>query len=402
MNIIVLGAGVIGVSTAYFLARAGAKVTVIDKNSDSSLGCSFANGGQLSYSHIEPWSEKSISTFFLSFLKKDFYASFSDFSNKDFYCWLKEFYRNSFNEVAYENSKKLFAICLQSRKAMHQIIKKESLDFQYQQKGILHFYRTPKQFNHAVKKLAYYQKLNRKYSIFNANQCLQYEPMLDRLQNKLAGGILFEQDESGDARLFTQNLTKICQQKYKVDFIYNAEIFNLLNNHKKITGINTSKGVLVADAYVYALGANNLLSGIKIDSKIYPIKGYSLSIPCDNANFKAPNSTITDNCNKIVFSRIGDTFRVAGTIEMSGFDLKINKKHLDFLYKNTKNTFSNCGNMQNAQEWCGFRPFRPSGLPIIEKNQQYSNLFINSGHGSLGWTLACGSAKIISKIILEK
>ena len=399
MQAIVLGAGVIGVTTAYFLAKNGFKVTVLDKNQDSSLGCSLANGGQLSYSHIEPWSEKSISNFLLSCFKIKSYATFNDFYNTDFYRWLFAFYKNSFSKLAYQNSSELIKLTMLSKIVLHQIIADEpNLNFHHQQNGILHFYRTQKQLENALKKTKFYQKIRPEYQIFTAEQCLNHEPTLTKIfeQKKLAGGIFFNQDESGDSKLFTQQLAKICQEKYQVKFLYNTKIENIFTNTKKITGINTNQEVFVADKYVYCLGAynNHLLKGIKINSQIYPIKGYSLSISCDQEKFLAPQTSLTDNQNKLVFSRIGNIFRVAGTLEMCNLHQNSNKSHLNFLYQQTKNTFSDFGQIEQAQEWQGFRPFRPNGLPIIQQTH-YPNLILNTGHGSLGFTLACGSAKTL-------
>ena len=336
MKVIVLGAGIIGVSTAYFLAKSGHEVVVIDKLDSSAEGCSNSNGGQLSYSHIETWSNKS-SLFSMAknvFLPNSF-IHLNDFSSKEFYQWIGEFIKNSSNENYLKNSEKLFKISLLSRSLMHEILKEEtSLEdgksFDYSRKGILHFYRKQKSLDAEIKKLEKFNFINRNTKILNSDECLKLEPNLTKLSDEknLAGGILFEDDESGDCHKFTQKLEQICKEKYDVKFMFDCDIKNLLTNYKKITGINTSKGVLVADKYVYALGGSaiSLLKGIGIETKIYPVKGYSLSIKCDE-KFIAPNMTITDNQNKIVYSRLGNIFRVAGTIEMSGNNLIMNSAY---------------------------------------------------------------------------
>jgi D-amino-acid dehydrogenase len=215
--------------------------------------------------------------------------------------------------------------------------------------------------------------------------------------------LFFKDDESGDCYKFTQQLEKICKEKYGVKFNFNCDIKNLLTNYKKITGINTSEGVLVADKYIYALGASSisLLKGIGVETKIYPIKGYSLSIKCDD-KFIAPNMAMTDNENKIVYSRLGNIFRVAGTVEMSGNNLTINKQNLNFLYENVQKTFADFGDIKNAKEWVGMRPFRPNSIPLIGEINKFSNLIMNSGHGSLGWTNSLASAKIIDDLLAKK
>ncbi len=411
MKVIVLGAGVIGVSTAYFLAKSGHEVTVIDKSQSSAEGCSNSNGGQLSYSHIETWSNKSS---LLSMLKNVFlansYLHLKDFSNKEFYSWIAEFIKNSSNENYIKNCEKLFKISSLSKSLMQEILSEEpsllnGKSFDLSKNGILHFYRNNKNFEAEIKKLEKFSFINRDFEILSAEECLKKEPNLTRLndEKKLAGGIFFKDDESGDCHKFTQELEKICKEKYEVNFIFDCDIKNLLTNYKKITGINTNKGVLVADKYIFALGASSisLLKGIGIDPKIYPVKGYSLSIKCDE-EFIAPNFTMTDNENKIVYSRLGNIFRAAGTVEMSGNNLSINKKNLNFLYSNVEKTFADFGDIKNVREWVGLRPFRPNSLPLIGDLSKFSNLLINAGHGSLGWTNALASAKIIDDLLAKK
>ncbi len=411
MKVIVLGAGVIGVSTAYFLAKSGHEVTVIDKSQSSAEGCSNSNGGQLSYSHIETWSNKDS---LLSMLKNVFlansYLNLKDFSNKEFYRWVAEFIKNSSNENYIKNCEKLFKISTLSKSLMQEVLNEEpSLKngkaFDFLENGILHFYRDNKNFDAEIKKLEKFSFISRNIEVITAEECLKKEPNLTRLsdEKKLAGGIFFKDDASGDCHKFTQELEKICKEKYEVKFIFDCEIKNLLTNYKKITGINTSKGVFVADKYIYALGASSvsLLKGIGIEPKIYPVKGYSLSIKCDK-EFIAPNFTMTDNENKIVYSRLGDIFRVAGTVEMSGNNLSLSKKNLNFLYYNVQKTFADCGDIKNAKEWAGLRPFRPNSIPLIGNINNFSNFLINAGHGSLGWTNALASAKIIDNLLAKK
>jgi D-amino-acid dehydrogenase len=410
MKVIVLGAGVIGVSTAYFLAKSGHEVVVIDRLNSCAEGCSNSNGGQLSYSHIETWSNKnSLISMAKNIFLPNSYLYLKDFSNKEFYLWINEFIKNSSHENSLKNSEKLFKISNLSKSLMAELLNEEAdlkngNSFDFNKNGILHFYRSKKTFEKEIKKL---EKFNfiRNFEILNSEQCLKKEPNLSMLsdEKKLAGGLFFKDDESGDCFKFTQQLEKICRDKYDVKFIYNCDIKNLLTNYKKITGINTSEGVYVADKYVYALGASSisLLKGIGIETKIYPIKGYSLSIKCDE-KFIAPNMAMTDNENKIVYSRLGNIFRVAGTVEMSGNNLVMNKQNLDFLYQNVQKTFADFGDIKNAKEWVGMRPFRPNSIPLIGDVNKFSNLLINSGHGSLGWTNSLASAKIIDDLLAKK
>jgi D-amino-acid dehydrogenase len=186
-----------------------------------------------------------------------------------------------------------------------------------------------------------------------------------------------------------------------VQFIYNTKVKNIFTNHKKITGINTNNGVFVGNNYLYCLGAygNSLLKGINIDPKIYPLKGYSLSIPTDNL-FLSPNISLTDTENKIVYSKLGNTFRAAGSVEVCGLKTNVNNKNIAFLKNTIQNSFSDFGDLNNAKEWSGFRPYHSSCVPLVCGVEKYGNLFLNTGGGSLGWTLSFATSKIVSDIIL--
>ena len=406
MKVIVLGAGVIGVTTAYFLARAGHQVIVLEKNTAAGLGCSYANGGQLSYSHVETWADRAslLSMARAAFLPGSF-LSISNFGGKNFFKWLREFYKNSLPEIARDNSEKLFALSSHSREVLQWIIAEENnLKFNYKNTGTLHFYCNQKKFDLAIKEAEFYDSIGCEVQVLNIEECVKKEPTLVKLfdEKKLIGGIFYESDASGNCALFTQELSKICQEKYGVVFEYGTEVRNIFTNYKKITGINSSKGVYVGHKYVYALGAlgNSLLEGIKINSKIYPLKGYSLSIQA-NKEFIAPNMAVTDCENRIVYSRIGEVFRAAGTIEICGLKANKNKRHLKFLKNKVKATFSDFGNFNQVSEWFGFRPFRPNSIPLICEVKKYENLLINSGHGSLGWTLSAASGKILADLISD-
>lgn len=414
MKIIVLGAGVVGVSTAYYLAREGHQVTVIDKNSSCAMECSYANGGQLSYSHIKTWAQDlQFSSVLKSFFSHETNISLKNLDSKTL-GWFYNFCKNSSNKKAIENSKKIYEIAILSSRLMDEILREESelslrsleagIAFNYSKKGILHFYRNQKKFDSEIISVQKANFIGNRPLIMNASQCVEHEPNLIKLldQKKLAGGILFSDDASGDAYKFTDVLVKICRQKYGVDFKFGVEVKNLLTNHQKITGINTLEGVFTADAYVYAMGyaGDKLLSGIKVNSKIQPIRGYSISTNCSQM-FIAPTNSITDAENKIVYSRIGDIFRAAGIIEI-GIRNKLDKNHLNFLRDQMVSSFANCGDVENLLQWSGIRPYRPNSIPLITHISRLQNLYLNTGHGSLGWTLALASGKILNDLILNK
>jgi D-amino-acid dehydrogenase len=405
MKIIILGAGITGVTSAYFLAKAGYEVVVLEKNAASGLGCSFANGGQLSFSHSEPWSSRaSLISILKAAFQSDSFFSFTNKTDPQFYRWAMEFIKNSCPKKNQDITAKLLKIGNFSRLNLEKILREEKIDFHYKDQGILHFYRSQKKFNQALKQAKLEQSLGAQLEILSANECIKKEPTLIKLfdEKRLAGGIFYKNDASGDASAFIKALEEICKTKFGVVFEYNARIKNIFTNYEKVTGIHTQKGVFTGDHYVFALGSYgmDLLNGIKIDPKIYPIKGYSLSIP-SNQDFLSPNLSLTDPENKIVYSKLGNVFRAAGTLEIAGFNSEPNSKNIEFLKQTIRTTYSDFGDLSHATSWSGFRPYRPNCLPLACRVKKYPNLFINSGHGSLGWTNSFATSKLIADMIIK-
>ena len=406
MKVIILGSGIMGVTTAYMLSKMGCEVTILEKNSSSGLGCSYANGGQLSFSHAEPWfSRSSLLSILKNVISPNSFIYIKDLNNKDFLKWMLKFILNCRSKKISEATINLLNLGMYSKFILENILKEEKINFNYSKKGILHFYRSKKSFEKAKKQADFQAKLGCKFDILDAKQCLEIEPTLIKLsdQAKLAGGILFKDDASGNTSLFIQALENICRDNLNVKFIYDCQIHNILTNYKKITGVNSSKGVFQGDVYVNTLGSygNLLLNGIGVNSNIYPVKGYSLSIPV-NKSFLAPKISLTDPENKIVYSRLGSVFRAAGTIEICNLKSNNNIKNINFLQNIIKATYSNFGNIVEAKEWFGFRPYSSNSIPVIGQVPKYGNLYNNSGHGSLGWTNSFASAKIISDKILQR
>ncbi len=409
MKIIVMGSGIIGVTTSYFLAREGHDVTVIDAESSVALGCSFANGCQLSYSHIEPWSLSfSLNKTILELLKPQSSVKGGSILTFEFLCWLKKFCRNLPLSKNLTIAQNLFNLSTYSINAFDEIIKIEKeLDFHYQQNGILHFFTNEKSFRSNLSIAEFKSKINCPLQILTPEEVIKKEPsLLPLLENKnLKGGIFYKNDATADSKIFTSQLAQICKDRYNVKFAFNQKILNFLNNKQKITGINTSTEVMTADSYVYALGTsgNSLLRGIGIESNIYSIGGYSISIPIEDLE-NAPKIGITDQQNKVVYSRIGNTLRVAGTIEINNkkqakHNEKIISSNINFIKDITEKNFVNFGDITKSETWYGERPFRPNSTPLICNSKKYSNLYINTGHGSLGFTLAAGSAKFLTNLI---
>lgn len=409
MKVVVMGAGIMGVVTAYFLAKSGHQVIVLEKNSAAGLGCSYANGAQLSYSHIEPLaSSTSLPLILSALIKPNSFLSINNFTNKDFVKWSYNFLKNCTKKKSTENSEKLFFLGNLSRNTLQEILTNEpEIKFNYSKKGILHFYRSKRLFENALKDTEIQLMKGNKVEVLSPEECVKKEPTISKIcdNEKLIGGIFYGNDAAGDALTFLKNLEKICKEKYNVVFHYNAEIKNIFTNHKKITGIHTNIGVFSGDKYIYALGAysDNLLKGIGVDSKIYPIKGYSFSIPVTN-EYLAPSIGLTDPENKIVYSRVGNIFRAAGAIKICSLKEAKNEndREFNFIESKLKSTFSDFGNLNEAKKWSGYRPVRPNSIPLICEVKKYGNLYLNAGHGHLGWTMSFASGKIINDLVNGK
>jgi D-amino-acid dehydrogenase len=405
MKILILGAGIIGVTSAYYLAKEGHEVSVIDINNSPGQGCSYANGAQLSFCHIEPWINRAS---IFNIIKNIFFingsTSIHNLTDKNFLLWLLSFIRNSTNKNAIRNSKNLYKISSYSRELFLKIINEEKIDFSFASSGILHFFRSDKELQKAI---MFYKKIgiSFEYDILDRKQTLIKEPSLSKVDSisPLAGSLFFKNDYSGNCELFTQNLAKICHDKYKVKFIFNNKIQNILTNKRKITGVNTDLGVFYADNYIYALGYRgiNLLKGIDINLKIKAIKGYSISSDISNIN-NSPKIAICDTKNRIVYSKINNIYRMAGLAEINNYSTNINPTKISLINKIASDSFQNIGKINKDSFWCAHRPVSHNYLPIIKCENKYGNLYLNTGHGSLGWTLSLASGMILNFLIAKK
>lgn len=400
MKIIILGAGVIGVTSAYYLMRDGHEVTVIDRQSKSASECSFANGGQLSYSHVEPWASPSS-------LKKIPYWMFSKHSPLVFapsfdikmWRWSLSFLRNCTDAKVKETTEKLLKLSLYSKSCFEEIEQLTNIAYNSKRNGIIHVFKDKKMLEENKKQAQFQKEMGCDFEFLSSRQeCENIESALKYSPMDIAGGIHFTMDGTGDANEFTSELTKILI-KGGVEFLYNTNLKEIELKNNQVSCIKTDKGDFVADCYVAALGVSSplLLDPIGVKTNIYPMKGYSISVPITN-KAATPSVSVTDQENKIVFSRLGDILRVAGTAEFAGYDDSVRKSRIKTIKHMARLSFPDCGDIDNAKEWAGLRPSTPSGIPVIGASR-YNNLFINTGHGTLGWTLSCGSASVISDLI---
>jgi D-amino-acid dehydrogenase len=407
MKVIVLGAGLIGVSSAYFLREAGHEVTVIERQAESGLETSYANGGQISVCYSEPWSSFSNLKKMVHWMgKEDSPILFRPHFNKHQMLWGLKFLYECFPHRNQQNIRDMLKLALYSRGVLKDIREEENLSYNQLTNGILTFYTSEEGFQHGIEAAQFMSKFGCDRLVKSAEETLEIEPALKNSTLKIYGSDYSPEDESGDALLYTQQLTEICKAM-GVEFRYKNEVFKLVSTSRgKITSalmkdlVTHRVHVPKADCFVIAMGSYSytLAKKIGIDLPIYPAKGYSATIPILDS--EAVNKvSLTDMDNKTVYTRLGNELRIAGTAEFNGFDLELNQKRCDALIHRVKKIFPTGLDYDNATFWTGLRPATPGNVPIIKQTKKFNNLYINSGHGTLGWTMAAGSGKLIAQMI---
>lgn len=398
MRILVLGAGVVGISAAYELAGRGHEVTVIDRGDKGATETSFANGGQLSYSHAEPWANPGVPGKLPKWLfRSDAPLVFRPRADLDMITWGLKFLRNCTAPRAAAHCIALLRLGLYSRQKMHGFAAAVGSEFDYLQKGILHIYSTEADWQAAIKQAEFQGKFGGDEKTVSARECLEIEPALEATSRPIVGGILAHVDESGDAFLFTNALIKRCEQERGVKFHFNTTIQSIEASEGRISHVVTGAGDMQADAYVLSAGSYSplFLKKIGIRVPIYPMKGYSITLPF---NEFSPSMSITDGSVKLVYSKLGARMRVAGTAEFAGYNDALNEKRITPIVRAAKKLFPKARWEDGIEKWACLRPSTPDGPPILG-HTPYPNLFLNTGHGTLGWTQAAGSAHIVADLI---
>ncbi|WP_153111964.1 D-amino acid dehydrogenase [Propionivibrio limicola] len=404
MKILILGAGVVGVSSAWYLAKAGHEVTVVDRQPAPALETSFANGGQISVSHAEPWSNPHAPMRALSWMGREdapllFRLRPTDFALLD---WSWRFLRECTPGRTRTNIRDIVLLALYSRNKLKELRDETAIEYDHLERGILHVYTDEKEFAAAVEASKTLREFGCDRRTVDADKCVEIEPALKATRPILVGGDYTAEDESGDAQKFTYNLSTLCRER-GVTFRYDTTVERLSSAGGKITGavVKTAEGQeeLKADAYVVALGSYTplMLRPVGIHLPVYPAKGYSATIPLSDESV-APSVAMTDDGHKLVFSRLGQRLRIAGTAEFNGYNLELNKIRCQALIRRTHQLFPELRPAGEPEFWCGLRPSTPSNVPFIGQSK-LSNLYLNTGHGTLGWTMACGSGAALADIM---
>ncbi|WP_313950486.1 D-amino acid dehydrogenase [Accumulibacter sp.] len=399
MRILVLGAGVVGVTSAWYLASAGHQVTVVDRQPAAGMETSFANGGQISVSHAEPWANPHAPLRALGWMgREDAPLLFRLRWDAALLDWSLRFLRECTAQRTRDNIRSIVALALYSRRQLRALRAETSLVYDHLERGILHVYTDRREFAAAVKAAAVMRDFGCERRTVSVEECLAIEPALAPARSLLVGGDYTADDESGDAHRFTQQLAARCAAR-GVAFRYGVSVDRLSVAGGRIVGALAAGELHQADAYVAALGSYTplLLRPLGLRLPVYPAKGYSATIPL-GADSVAPSVSLTDDGHKIVFSRLGQRLRVAGTAEFNGYNTELNATRCGALMRRAGELFPALRPAGDAEFWCGLRPATPSNVPLIGRSP-IANLYVNTGHGTLGWTMACGSGAALADII---
>jgi D-amino-acid dehydrogenase len=402
VKVLVLGGGVIGVTTAYYLASSGHEVTVVDRQAAPALETSFANAGEVSPGYASPWAGPGVPIKAIKWLlMKHGPLVIRPKLDPAMWVWLIRMLRNCTSARYAINKSRMIPLAEYSRDCLRALRVKEAIHYDERSRGTLQLFRAQAQLDGTAGDIAVLKQYGVPYQVLDRDGCVGAEPALAAVQHRIAGGLLLPQDETGDCHMFTQVLAARAAG-LGVRFLFGTTIERLQADATGIAGVATSAGLLRADAYVVALGSWSplLLRPLGIVIPVYPVKGYSITVPIADP-LAAPVSTVMDESYKVAITRLGDRIRVGGTAEVSGYSDRLYPARRATLDHSLTELFPRGGKLADATFWSGLRPMTPDGPPLIGATR-YANLHLNTGHGTLGWTMACGSARVLSDLLSGK
>ncbi|MDO8695085.1 MAG: D-amino acid dehydrogenase [Sheuella sp.] len=404
MKIIVLGGGIIGISSAWWLSQAGHEVVVVDRCAGPAQETSFANGGQISVSYAEPWANPQAPLkLFKWMFKDDAPLLFRPQLDWQQWAWGALFLRECLPSRLAINIRAMVSMAQYSRDTLK--LMREELGIQYHQqtKGILNFYRDHAEFDASQVAADVMRDYGVDRRVVSADEVIAIEPALAPVRDSIVGGDFTVDDESGDAYLFTQQLAKLAAQA-GVQFKFSTSVTRVIQEGGRAVSAEVIDAHghyenLKADAFVVAMGSftPQILRPLGVHCPIYPTKGYSASFPILNAG-AAPSVSLTDSSHKVVYTRLGDTLRMAGTAELSGYSRELNPTRCQAMLLQARELFPDALDYDHVQYWSGLRPSTPSNVPLIGATR-VANVFVNSGHGTLGWTMGAGSGRALADLM---
>ncbi len=402
MHVVILGSGVTGVTSAWYLARAGFKVTVIDRQAGPAIETSFANAGQISPGYASPWAAPGIPLKALKWLFQQ-HSPLSLHPDGSLWQlqWTRMLLKNCTTDHYAVNKERMVRLAEYSRDCLRDLRSQTHIGYEERSLGTLQIFRNQQQLDAASRDIAVLAQHGVPYELLDRDGCVNAEPALAQVKNKLTGGLHLPRDETGDCHLFTTRLAEMAQQ-LGVTFRYNLPVENPIIKNGRIAGIAAGAETLTGDHYVVALGSysRGLLQQAGLNIPVYPVKGYSLTVPVIDAA-ASPVSTLMDETYKVAITRFDKRIRIGGMAELAGYNLNLNPSKLNTLKMVMNDLFPQSGDVSAATCWTGLRPMTPDGTPIIGATR-HKNLWLNTGHGTLGWTMACGSAQIVADLIARQ
>ena len=402
MRVLVLGAGVVGVTTAYYLAKQGYQVVVVDRQLNVADETSFANAGQISPGYASPWAAPGVPLKAIKWLMQRHSPFSIRLTTEPFqYQWMLQMLRNCTAARYALNKERMVRLAEYSRDCLDILRAETGIEYEGRQQGTTQLFRSQKQLDNAAQDIAVLEQSGVPYELLNPTEIARVEPALAAVADTLTGALHLPNDQTGDCNLFTRRLADMARE-LGVEFRLGCTVQSINSSGDRITGVCIDDHLEVADQYVVAFGSysRTLLKQLGIKIPVYPLKGYSLTVPITEPSM-APQSTIIDETYKVAITRFDQRIRVGGMANVGGYDLSLNPKRRETLEYVTGLLYPRGGDLTQAEFWTGLRPATPDGTPIVGKTA-YRNLFLNTGHGTLGWTMACGSASYLTDLMRNK
>ncbi|AKX59392.1 amino acid dehydrogenase [Thiopseudomonas alkaliphila] len=402
MRVLVLGGGVIGVTTAYYLAKQGYAVTVLERQAATAEETSFGNAGQISPGYASPWAAPHVPLAAIKWMLQQ-HAPLTIKLTKDpaQYLWMAKMLRQCTAGRYQINKARMVRLAEYSRDCLDELRSELGLAYEGRQLGGMQLFRSQQQLDAAAADIRILQQFGVPYQLLSPEQILQYEPGLAQSVTKLSGALRLPNDQTGDCNLFTKQLTERARE-LGVEFKFGQQVERLQIEGQQVTGVYANGQLLSADRYVVALGSYSplLLKPLGIQLPVYPLKGYSLTLPIVQPE-QAPEATVIDETYKVAITRFEQRIRVGGFAELSGYNLALNPERKASMSWVINDLYPGAGDLQQALFWTGLRPATPDGTPVIGATP-YTNLLLNTGHGTLGWTMACGSAHYLADLMANR
>lgn len=399
MKVIVLGAGVLGVTSAWYLAKAGHEVTVIDRQPGPALETSYANAGEISPGYSSPWAAPGIPLKALKWMFQR-HAPLVIQPKLDWQrvSWMARMLANCTSSAYAINKSRMVRLAEYSRDSLGELRAETGIEYDQRMQGTLQVFRKAEQMDAAGKDIEVLRADGVPFEVLDRAGCVAAEPGLAASAERIVGGLRLPGDETGDCFKFTNRLAEMAEAA-GVTFQWGVSIQALEAEGGRISAVRTDRGLMSADRYVLAMGPHSplLVKHLGLNLPVYPLKGYSLTIDIEDES-RAPVSTVMDETYKVAITRLGDRIRVGGLAEIAGYDLSLNPRRHATLAKSVSELFGGSGNPDKALFWTGLRPMTPDGTPIVGATP-IPNLFLNTGHGTLGWTMSAGSGRLLADLI---